>query len=232
MSVLVLALRAPLQSWGSSSRFARRQTEPVPTKSGIVGLLAAAQGRRRTDPIEDLVGLTMAARADQPGRVARDFQTAIQANGQSLPLTYRYYLADAAFTAYVEGPDPTIAGLAQAIRRPEHPLYLGRRSCPPSSPILVHIADTSLAEAVRATPWAASSQYRRSYGGAEVTLDVQADTQAFPDIPPRRQLQDLPLSFNPERREYGTRAVVDTQVTVPNPERSPASGAHDPMMVW
>ena len=43
--VLVLRLAGPLQSWGSSSRFTRRSTEAFPTKSGIVGLLAAAQGR-------------------------------------------------------------------------------------------------------------------------------------------------------------------------------------------
>ena len=51
-SVLVLRLAGPMQSWGVSSQFVHRATETFPTKSGLVGLLAAAQGRRRCDPIE------------------------------------------------------------------------------------------------------------------------------------------------------------------------------------
>ena len=42
MAVLLLKLAGPLQSWGSSSRFTERGTEHEPTKSGVVGLLAAA----------------------------------------------------------------------------------------------------------------------------------------------------------------------------------------------
>jgi CRISPR system Cascade subunit CasD len=43
-SVLALFLDAPLQSWGSSSRHPRRTTGWFPTKSGIIGLVAAAMG--------------------------------------------------------------------------------------------------------------------------------------------------------------------------------------------
>ena len=55
MTVLLLRLAGPLQSWGVKSRFTVRATELAPTKSGIIGMLAAAVGRRRTDPIEDLL---------------------------------------------------------------------------------------------------------------------------------------------------------------------------------
>ena len=51
MTVLLLRLAGPLQSWGVKSRFTVRATELAPTKSGIIGMLAAAVGRRRTDPI-------------------------------------------------------------------------------------------------------------------------------------------------------------------------------------
>ena len=231
MTILILRLRAPLQSWGSRSRFVRRESELLPTKSGMVGLLASAQGRRRTDPIEDLVGLTMAARSDQPGRMVRDFQTARNAAGTSMPLTHRYYLADAAFTAYLSGPDAVIEGLAAAIQRPRHPLYLGRRSCPPSAPLIVEVVSGPVAEAIQATPWCASEKHRRSFGGATVTLEVQADSEVYPELIARRQLQDLPLSFDPARREYGMRSVVDTQVTIPHPDLvvGAAPGGHDPM---
>ena len=55
MTTLLLRLAGPMQAWGDSSRFAQRHTRREPTKSGIIGMLAAAQGRRRTDGVEDLV---------------------------------------------------------------------------------------------------------------------------------------------------------------------------------
>ena len=63
MPTLMLALSGPMQSWGSESRFTRRATEQMPTKSGVIGMLAAAQGRRRSDPVEDLVGIRFGVRA-------------------------------------------------------------------------------------------------------------------------------------------------------------------------
>ena len=54
MTVLLLRLAGPMQAWGVKSRFTVRSTELAPTKSGVIGMLAAATGRRRTDPIEDL----------------------------------------------------------------------------------------------------------------------------------------------------------------------------------
>lgn len=47
MATLLLRLAAPLQSWGSDSKFETRKTDREPTKSGVVGLLAAALGLRR-----------------------------------------------------------------------------------------------------------------------------------------------------------------------------------------
>ena len=96
-SVLVLRLAGPMQSWGSSSRFTRRSTEAFPTKSALVGLLAAAQGRRRSDPIEDLAELLFAVRVDQTGQLLRDFHTAHRGD-TSMPLSHRFYREDAAHT--------------------------------------------------------------------------------------------------------------------------------------
>ena len=41
---LLLWLEAPLQSWGSDSKFGRRDTLPFPTKSGVLGLTLCAMG--------------------------------------------------------------------------------------------------------------------------------------------------------------------------------------------
>lgn len=83
MKNMLLTLKGPMQSWGTSSRFTKRRTSSEPSKSGIIGLLAAAQGRRRVDPVEDLVDLKMAARIDQPGTRERDFHTTHSFDGET-----------------------------------------------------------------------------------------------------------------------------------------------------
>ncbi|MFF4161373.1 type I-E CRISPR-associated protein Cas5/CasD [Streptomyces sp. NPDC001678] len=73
--VLLLRLAAPLQSWGAVSRFSRRDTHSRPTKSAVIGLCAAALGRDRTAPIDDLAELHFGVRADHPGTPVRDYHT-------------------------------------------------------------------------------------------------------------------------------------------------------------
>lgn len=50
MATLLLRLAAPMQSWGMDSKFETRKTGREPTKSGVVGLLAAACGIGREEP--------------------------------------------------------------------------------------------------------------------------------------------------------------------------------------
>ena len=45
MPTLLLRLVGPMQAWGTSSRFDERDTGKEPSKSGVIGLLAAALGR-------------------------------------------------------------------------------------------------------------------------------------------------------------------------------------------
>lgn len=153
-AVLVLRLAAPLQSWGGPSRYNRRDTHAQPTKSGILGLLAAAQGRPRQVGLTDLLGLRLGVRVDQPGTLLRDYHTVSDHRGLPLPaakvdakgvqkktspakptgVTQRYYLQDAVFTAALHGPTPLLEDLDHALRQPAFPLSLGRRSCPPPAP--------------------------------------------------------------------------------------------------
>lgn len=51
-ATLALVLDSPLQSWGDASQFQRRTTGSHPTKSGVVGLVAAALGIDRKAPDE------------------------------------------------------------------------------------------------------------------------------------------------------------------------------------
>ncbi len=247
MSVLLLRLTGPMQAWGDRSRFVRRETATEPTKSGIVGLLAAAQGRRRTDPVEDLAALQFGVRVDQPGSLLRDFQTARSLDGtRVMPLSTRYYLSDAVFLAAVEGDDSLIDGLATALRNPTFPLYLGRRSCPPAEPVAAMDAVRSghVAEVLIREPWRAADWYQRKASAGHIAATIVLDEAAahVADDGPEvgtlivnrelpRIVRDLPVSFDPSLREYGFRTVIRGAVMLENPFHVPRSGTvvHDVM---
>src|SRR5579864_5026868 len=76
MTTLLLRLAGPMQSWGTQSRFTVRDTGREPSKSGVIGLVCAALGRRRDAPLDDLVQLTMGTRVDRDGIVKVDYHTA------------------------------------------------------------------------------------------------------------------------------------------------------------
>src|SRR5437764_11434486 len=106
MPTLLLRLAGPMQSWGTTSRFSIRDTGLEPSKSGVIGLLCAALGRPREHPVDDLAGLRFGVRADRPGTLRMDFQTAgadyprYGQRGQVIGrttaiLSPRYFLADA-----------------------------------------------------------------------------------------------------------------------------------------
>jgi CRISPR system Cascade subunit CasD len=212
---LLLRLGAPLQAWGTSSRFVRRNTDRTPSKSGVIGLLAAAQGLRRTDPLEDLLTLRIGVRVEQPGRLERDFQTARSRDGsESMPLSYRFYLSDAAFLVAVHGDLALLEGLREALRRPVFPLFLGRRSCPPVGRLDHGLHDGDINEALADHPWLASPWVQKACHTADVVLDTVVD------CPPGESGSDLvrddPITFDPRHRDYGWRTVRHGRVTVAN----------------
>ncbi|MCW4353528.1 type I-E CRISPR-associated protein Cas5/CasD [Hoyosella sp. YIM 151337] len=214
MTTLIIRLAAPLQAWGAASRYTRRDTRHEPTKSGIIGLLAAAQGCRRTDDISHLAGLRFGVRVDQQGTLIRDFQVARSLDGsKTLPLSYRYYLADAAFIAGVEGGQELISGLSEALINPTFPLYLGRRSCPPSEPLLMEVTDEPLLAALQDQPWRAAEWYQRKQPDRlrlRIVIDSDGDDSA-------ELVRDQPRSFDPRYRSYDWRAVSEHFLDIDNP---------------
>lgn len=224
MATLLLELSGPLQAWGSDSRFVHRETRMLPTKSGVIGLLAAAQGRRRSEDVEDLVGIRFGVRQEQIGTLVRDFQTAIDwRNGKSLPLSYRSYVADAKYLVGLEADGTLLEGLSEAIRSPVFPLYLGRRSCPPSGRLVVGIRDTSLEEVLENEEWRASQWYRRKQA-QQVMLLWSRDV--LPGEPRDETIRDTPRSFDPRHRDYSWRDVRHGWHQVQNPDGYQVSG-HD-----
>lgn len=170
MSTLLLRLAGPMQSWGTQSRFTVRDSGLEPSKSGVIGLLCAALGRRRSEPVDDLAALQMAVRVDREGKVSLDYQTAggvhrlgqvygVAKAGEGRPDTVtsrRYYLADADFLVGLEGSDDLLTRIGRALEAPVWPLFLGRKAFPPGVPVLVRDGlrrGASLEAALAAQPW-------------------------------------------------------------------------------
>lgn len=142
MATLRLRLAGPQQSWGTRARFDIRDSEVAPTKSGVIGLVAAALGLARDADIAYLAQLRMGARADRPGVRMSDYQTAldvVSSDGKpskDAVVSKRAYLADAAFLVGLESADRVLLQhISRALIDPKWPLFLGRRAFPPSLPI-------------------------------------------------------------------------------------------------
>ncbi len=217
MSVLLLRLSGPLQSWGVQSRFGQRDTALEPTKSGVAGLLCAALGRPRAGPLGDLAALRMGVRADQEGLLSLDFHTAgidghLQNDGtvnvEDLVISKRYYLADARFLVGLEGADDALlARLHEALRDPVWSLYLGRKAFVPGEPVWLKDGlrpEETLLPALGAYPWLGTDP-RRCTPRLRVVLDAEDGEQSRPD--------GLPTSY--ELRDHAVRRVHTAYVAMP-----------------
>jgi CRISPR system Cascade subunit CasD len=138
-------------------------------QSGIVGLLGCALGLERGDPaLTELSGaVSIAVRADRPGRFLEDFHTVhadtergeriLSAEGKprgETIVTRRTYLQDASFLAAISAEDAVLSRLASALQSPRWVPYLGRKSCVPCVPIYAGTEDryTGLEDAMRRYP--------------------------------------------------------------------------------
>lgn len=206
MAVLLLRLAAPLQAWGGSAKFEVRTTQREPTKSGVIGMLAAALGRKRDADISDLAALRFGIRVEREGRLLRDFHTAHSEDGKASYVTERYYLSDAVFLAGLESEDAAfLEMLAHALEHPVYPLFLGRRSCPPTLPLLLGIHEGTLMKVLHDAPKTEDTSSMR------IVCDAAGD-----GVP----VQDMPISFSPLHRQHGFRMVQEEIIF---------SDEHDPM---
>ena len=223
MPTLLLRLVGPMQSWGTTSRFDQRDTGKEPSKSGIVGLLAAAIGIDRENwvDLEPLTRLSMGVRHDRPGVPKRDYQTAgcaatdsiIKADGSQAKdgvVSDRFYLADAAFLVGLECEDRALLEQAHAaLRDPVWPLALGRKSYVPSEPIWIEngVQDDALGEVMARWPWIVS---QRKWEDPPEKLLVSFKSEDGSGV----LKVDQPLSSFAERR-FGARFVRSEWIPFP-----------------
>ncbi|NIA26082.1 MAG: type I-E CRISPR-associated protein Cas5/CasD [Gammaproteobacteria bacterium] len=217
---LLLRLAAPMQSWGRRSRFEHRDTGIEPSKSGVVGLVAAALGRRRDESIDDLTALRFGVRVDQPGSIERDFHTAANVakygGGTEALVSDRFYIADAVFLVGLTGDDELLNRLASNLESPTFQLFLGRKSFVPTPPLVLGVVDGELEDVLESHPWLATSHQtlRRAGDGDELRLVVE-DASA-----PETFEDDAVVSFS--TREFTARPVRVVFVSPP----------HEPRPAW
>lgn len=226
MATLLLRLVGPMQSWGTTSRFNERDTGREPSKSGVLGLLAAASGidRENWEDLEPLTRLAMGVRYDRPGVPAKDYQTAgcaakdrvIKADGSLSSdgvVSNRHYLADASFLVGLEGDDRSLLErLHDALQAPVWPLALGRKSYVPSeTPWLPRhwqpIQDAPLREVLTHQPWIAQ---RRPFEELPQRLRLSLETH---DGYGALRMDQLLSSFS--ERHFGSRTVSSEWILFP-----------------
>lgn len=215
-SYLALRLEGPLQSWGFDSQYNRRNTGLMPTKSAIAGMCCAALGLPRGSDKEQeflvsfgTVRMTSIAiprngiKKELPVRRLQDYHTVQNtktADGKykDCHITHRQYLTDAAFGILLEGEAALLGEIAAALADPVWGIWLGRKTCIPSAPLLVGLKDTQ------------DEAFRLIIG--EKTLESftrQEDVENFADG--HDSLPDTPVSFATDRRLFSPRRVKTEQ---------------------
>ncbi|WP_320171107.1 type I-E CRISPR-associated protein Cas5/CasD [Maridesulfovibrio sp.] len=223
---LIFTIYGPMQGWGSVAVGEVRPAAQRPTRSGLLGLLAAAMGVRRGDPL--LSDLTRAARVavreDRSGSVMLDyhttqvpsekknrvFRTRRQELGTMLDkddrlntiLSRREYLMNAAFTACIwfDGEHPFVMkDIAEALNRPRLNVYLGRKSCAPGFPFMPEIV--SAADELEALGCYAP-EMRKAYGARSLDKCPVWTEVEHGDFT-RYSVRDMVTDHN--RRQFGMR---------------------------
>ena len=163
---LVFHLYGPMAAWGDIAVGEYRPSFAHPSKSAIVGLLAAALGIRRDEEERQknlAEACSFAVRVDAMGNLLRDYHTIqVPSSGTgrnrrtfhtrkaelaesdlNTILSSRDYRCDAVYTVAItlrEDSACSAKELADALRKPVFTLYLGRKSCPlafPLSPLVI-----------------------------------------------------------------------------------------------
>ena len=158
MDWLLFTYRAPMAAFGEVAGYTRRPSLSAPTRSGVLGIVAACLGVTRSDEmklqaIEDAYGVAL--RVDAGGATVWDFQTAQVPKGVAAwgsetrshellagelvtMLSHREYVCDGCYTVAiwcrVKVPPHTLDDIARALHEPIFTPFAGRASCLFSAP--------------------------------------------------------------------------------------------------
>ena len=254
--LLVFRLFAPFASWGEVAVGEVRPSAIRPTRSALLGLLAAALGldRGNDDAHAALAaGTRLAVRLDQPGVALTDYHTInwrrprrevvltradeLRAPRHELSTiqSRRYYRCDSAATvAVAEHGEPRwpLAALAAALERPVFPLYLGRKACPPALPLAPEIVQAaSLAEAFRLydrrRPLPASiSRHKPRADSAELSWDADLGVDPGEEATAAQIVERRDEPLSRRRWRFSERREAVAEISMSGPSTSSEEG-HD-----
>lgn len=226
MKSLLLKFAGPLQSWGTSSHFETRHTDYYPSKSAVIGMMAAAFGYKRNEPhdadLKQLNELAFAVRIDQQGNLLKDYHIASKCKPTGEfdrnYVTNRYCLEDAVFLVALGSEDSfLLEKIEQALAAPYFQLCLGRRSFPLSYDFIIGMQEEEPFALLRAYPWMAQKWQQKKIQSLNSTSDdlfipIYADAdllapyQSSIERPSVRKLRhDIAFSFSNKNRRFGYR---------------------------
>lgn len=216
MKTILLKLKGPMQSWGTSSHFETRNTDYYPSKSAVIGIIAASFGYRRDQEqkIKELNELDFALRVDQPGTLLRDYHIAQKykktGEFERTYVTNRYYMEDAVFVAAIShANDQQVEEIYEALQHPYFSPFMGRRSCPVPLDFIIKITEEDAITALEKLEWQAAEWYKDWYKKkhADYRADIYADKALIPQgIATMRK--DYVISFSQKERKFGPRFEV------------------------
>ena len=214
MKTLLLRLKGPMQAWGTSSRFETRTTDYYPSKSAVIGIIAASFGYKRdeVDKVQKLNNLDFAVRIDQEGVLARDYHIASKYKAKGTLdrnyVTNRYYMEDAVFVVAISHADEEwLDEIYYALTHPYFQPLMGRRSCPLPGDFIIGFTDQGPIEALQTLDWQASDWYKKKH--KSYRADIYADKDLLPDSPAKMR-NDRVISFSQKERKFGPRFEART----------------------
>lgn len=213
MKTATIRLTAPLQSYGNQASFNQRTSDNYPSKSAVIGIIAAALGYRRDDArILQLNNLLFAVRIEQSGNMMTEFQTVEYQKSSTKTarkLTYREFIQDAAFMVAIGSDnDHEIEKIVSALKHPKFQLYLGRRSNPPAGPLMIETYDEeNPLQVLEKLSWQAEPWYQKRLRAPKFLTRIIADAELNPENN-ITMIKDKVGSFNQKNRYYQYRPVI------------------------
>lgn len=216
MKTLVLKLSGPMQSWGTSSNYEYRKTDYYPSKSGVIGLIAASLGLGRDSKhIAELNDLDFAVRIDQPGVLKRDFQIAASCDDKTMKPVRNYvvkreYMEDAVYLVALGGDKALIDKVREALCNPYYQQYMGRKSCPLPPDFCVGVYDGDSVDILKNFEWKASEWYKKK--NSVYTADIFFDAKTIEKNTHIRN--DKVIEFSIGKAKYEPRFESRTSVVL------------------
>lgn len=241
MKIIILRFDAPLMSFGGVTVDNHGIIQPYPSLSMICGMVANALGyhHRDFDKTQRLQErIRYASRCDRRGMRIQDYQTAdltqdfmvanttwttngvLEGRSGTTHIRYRDYWSDAvhtiALTLTPAQESPTIEQVAQAIKEPERPLFIGRKPCLPAAPIFVdQLQAEDLLQALEQTPLHPRADKEKSFPAWWPATPGKAD--------PNEPIQYMPVTDARDWKNQihvGERWIAHGKIQIQPPEKS------------